>query len=211
MFTNNALFATVPFILLCYFFFLALRFHTINHELHKKVLWGSGFCLVLSLISFVFVEYTRMPFLIRLCVQRFSFAVSFFGTLYVIYYFVSSYFEPQGSKRMSGRGHVTVSHFFHRIPPSFALGKNIGTVTLIPTATDQAIETKPGSNWLERRATRQEWSTEGEAPHASAARKGDMSGRADGCFNSDARREGTRGTRRGATGAHWRGDVARRP
>ena len=83
---RKAVFLLVPFLSLCYFFFLSLRYQNFSDERIKKVTAGCAACFAASILSFFLVEPLEIPLLVRMCFQRASALVSFMAVLYIVYY-----------------------------------------------------------------------------------------------------------------------------
>jgi hypothetical protein len=86
LFTHNAHREFFPFLLLCFFFFVSLRYQDTKDEKNGKILIGSICCLVISCIGILASEPYPIPFLIRISLQRSTGLITFFGVLYLIYY-----------------------------------------------------------------------------------------------------------------------------
>jgi len=86
LFTKNAHREVFPFLLLCFFFFVALRYHDVRNEKSLKIIVGSIACLIMSLIGIIFSDIYPVPFLIKVSLQRSTGLITFFGVLYIIYY-----------------------------------------------------------------------------------------------------------------------------
>lgn len=76
------------FLILCFFFFVALRYQDIRNEKNLKIIVGAIACLVMGLFGIIFSDVYPIPFLIKISFQRSTGLVSFFGVLYLIYYLI---------------------------------------------------------------------------------------------------------------------------
>lgn len=88
---TNKLFSTAhteffPFLSLCFFFFMALRYQDIRDEKNAKIIVGSIACLIMSLFGIIFSDIHPIPFVVKISFQRSTGLISFFGVLYLIYY-----------------------------------------------------------------------------------------------------------------------------
>lgn len=88
LFTENAHREFFPFLVLCFFFFVSLRYHDIKDERTTKIIVGSIACLMMSLIGIVISEIYPIPLLIKISLQRSTGLITFLGVLYLIYYLV---------------------------------------------------------------------------------------------------------------------------
>ena len=86
LFAHNAHREFFPFLLLCIFFFVALRYQDIRNEKNVKIIVGSIACLIMSLFGIIFSDIYPIPFLIRISLQRSTGLIGFFGVLYLTYY-----------------------------------------------------------------------------------------------------------------------------
>ena len=86
LFTQNAHMEFFPFLLLYFFFFVALRHQDIKDEKNLKIIFGSIGCMILGILGVVFSEVYLTPFLIKISLQRSTGLITFFGVLYIIYY-----------------------------------------------------------------------------------------------------------------------------
>ena len=86
LFTINAHREFFPLLLLCFFFFMALKYQEIKDEKNLKIFSGTIICVILSLLGIIFSDFYSIPFLIKMSFQRSSELITFFGVLYVIYY-----------------------------------------------------------------------------------------------------------------------------
>lgn len=86
LFTRNAHSLFFPLLLLCFFFFVTLRYQDIKDEKNVKILSGTIVCLILSVIGIIFSDIYPIPFLIKFSLQRSTGLITFFGVLYIIYY-----------------------------------------------------------------------------------------------------------------------------
>ena len=86
LFTKNACMEFFPFLLLCFFFFVALRYEDIKDEKNLKIIIGSIACMIMGILGVVFSDVYPIPFLIKISLQRSTGLITFFGVLYIIYY-----------------------------------------------------------------------------------------------------------------------------
>jgi len=86
LFTTYAHREFFPILLLCFFFFVALRNQDIKDEKNLKILCGTTVCVLLSVFGIVFSDIYPIPFLIKISLQRSTGLISFLGVLYIIYY-----------------------------------------------------------------------------------------------------------------------------
>jgi hypothetical protein len=86
LFTQNAHMEFFPFLLLCFFFFVALRYQDIKDEKILKIIVGSIVCMIMGILGVVFSDVYPIPFLIKISLQRSTGLITFFGVLYIIYY-----------------------------------------------------------------------------------------------------------------------------
>jgi hypothetical protein len=86
LFTKNAHREFFPFLMLCFFFFVALRYQDIKNEKTLKIIVGSIACLIMSLAGVGFSDIYPIPFLIKISLQRSTGLITFLGVLYIIYY-----------------------------------------------------------------------------------------------------------------------------
>jgi hypothetical protein len=75
-----------PLLLLCFFFFVALRYQNIKDEKNVKILLGTIVCMILSVLGIIFSDIYPIPFLIKISLQRSTGLITFLGVLYIIYY-----------------------------------------------------------------------------------------------------------------------------
>lgn len=86
LFTTNAHTEFFPFLLLCFFFFVALRYQDIKNEKNLKIILGCFVCLIMTLIGITFSDIYPIPFLTKMSLQRSTGLITFFGVLYIVYY-----------------------------------------------------------------------------------------------------------------------------
>lgn len=86
LFTTKAHREFFPFLLLCFFFFVALKYQDIRNEKNVKIIVGSIACLLMGLLGVIFSDIYPIPFLIKISLQRSTGLITFFGVLYIIYY-----------------------------------------------------------------------------------------------------------------------------
>ncbi len=86
LFTKNAHREFFPFLLLCFFFFVALKYHNIKNEKNLKIIIGSSACLIMGVVGIIFSDIYPFVFLIKISLQRSTGLITFFGILYLIYY-----------------------------------------------------------------------------------------------------------------------------
>jgi hypothetical protein len=86
LFTRYANGEFFPFLLLCFFFFVALKYQDIKDEKNLKIIVGSIACLIMGLLGIIFSDIYPIPFLIKISLQRSTGLITFFGVLYIIYY-----------------------------------------------------------------------------------------------------------------------------
>ena len=86
LFTKNAHKEFFPFLLLCLFFFVALRYQDVKDEKNVKIILGTIGCLILSVFGIIFSDIYPIPFLIKISFQRSTGLITFFGVIYIIYY-----------------------------------------------------------------------------------------------------------------------------
>ena len=90
LFTTNAFREFFPILLLCFFFFTALRYQDIKDEKSLKVISGLIVCVTLSVLGIVFSDVYPIPFLIKISLQRSSGLITFFGVIYIIQYLIKT-------------------------------------------------------------------------------------------------------------------------
>ena len=86
LFTRNAHSLFFPSLLLCFFFFVTLRYQDIKDEKNLKILSGTIVCMILSVLGIIFSDIYPIPFLIKISLQRSTGLITFVGVLYIIYY-----------------------------------------------------------------------------------------------------------------------------
>ena len=86
LFTNNAHREFFPFLLLCFFFLVSLKYQDIKDEKNVKIIVGCVACLIMGTVGIVVSDIYPIPFLIKISLQRSTELVTFFGVLYIIYY-----------------------------------------------------------------------------------------------------------------------------
>lgn len=86
LFSKNAHREVFPFLLLCFFFLVALRYQDIKNEKNRKILIGCIGCVIMTIIGIIFSDISPIPFLIKVSLQRSTTLISFFGVLYLIFY-----------------------------------------------------------------------------------------------------------------------------
>ena len=62
LFTTNAHREFFPILLVCFFFFISLRYHQVNDDKHQKVLAGAAVCILLRLSALFFRIFRRFHF-----------------------------------------------------------------------------------------------------------------------------------------------------
>ncbi len=100
MFSKYAYMEFFPFVLSCLYFFAALRYQYSGDERLKKVLAGSGACLVASVIGIVLSDLYPIPFLIKIAPQRATSLITVFAVIYTVHYLC---------KKIESRNFTTVS------------------------------------------------------------------------------------------------------
>jgi len=88
LFTKNAHREFFPFLVLCFSFFVSLRYHDIKDERTTKIIVGSIACLMMSSIGIIISEIYPIPLLIKISLQRSTGLITFLGVLFLIYYLV---------------------------------------------------------------------------------------------------------------------------
>jgi hypothetical protein len=86
LFTKNALGEFFPFLMLCFFFFVALRYHDLRGEKTIKIIMGVLVCVLMSIMGIIFSDLYPIPFLIKISPQRSSGLITVFAVLYIAYY-----------------------------------------------------------------------------------------------------------------------------
>lgn len=86
LFTGNSQRELFPFLLICIFFFVALKYQDVKDEKNVKIIVGSIACMIMGIVGVVFSDIYPIPFLIKISPQRATGLVSFFGVLFIIYY-----------------------------------------------------------------------------------------------------------------------------
>jgi hypothetical protein len=77
-----------PFLLLCFFFFVALRFKDKKNEKNLKIIAGCVACMVASIFGVFFSDIYPIPVLIKISLQRSTGLITFIGVLFLINYLI---------------------------------------------------------------------------------------------------------------------------